>query len=245
MMLKTKEEIKKWLEDYEVQNFIINDDLTVDVNSLVDLRNMLLTEIPVQFGIVKDSFWCQQNQLTSLKGAPFDVGETFICSSNKLTTLEYSPQKVGYNFLCSNNLLTSLEGAPEKIESVFDCSNNQLTSLKGAPKNVGSSFSCENNKLTTLEYSPQNIGFHFYCRRNPLQKLGEIDTEIKGEFICNRFEEIEKLKHVKDPNEDFLYVDNKELNNYIQQLKNIMDNKNLLEAATPQAQSSIKNKFKI
>ena len=36
-MLKTKEEIEKWLDEMKVKKYTINDDLTVDVNDSVFL----------------------------------------------------------------------------------------------------------------------------------------------------------------------------------------------------------------
>ncbi len=52
-MLVTKEEVKKILDDLSIKNYIINDDLTVDVNGHVNLRNKNLISIPVKFSKVK------------------------------------------------------------------------------------------------------------------------------------------------------------------------------------------------
>lgn len=79
--LTTKEEITDWLNQYDVQNFSINQDLTVDVDDTVDLRHLegLNNEIPIQFGVVSGSFWCQESNLTTLSGSPREVGGNFIC----------------------------------------------------------------------------------------------------------------------------------------------------------------------
>lgn len=63
-MLKTKAEIQAWLDKMGVENYIINNDLTVDVNGSVDLDRKGLIEIPVQFGIVTGNFYCNENDLT-------------------------------------------------------------------------------------------------------------------------------------------------------------------------------------
>ena len=118
-MLKTKEEIKRWLDGMGVTNYTINDDLTVDVDDDVDLRFKNLTEIPVQFNEVKYYFSCAYNQLTSLEGSPRKVGDHFYCHNNQLTSLEDSPRKVGDYFYCHNNQLTSLEGSPEEVGCWF------------------------------------------------------------------------------------------------------------------------------
>jgi hypothetical protein len=80
-------------------------------------------------------FWCSDNNnLTSLEGAPSSVDGDFWCSYNKLTSLVGAPSSVGGYFDCYYNNLTSLEGAPSSVGGYFRCSNNHLTSLKGIEK---------------------------------------------------------------------------------------------------------------
>ena len=76
--------------------------------------------------IIKNDFNCSNcNSLTSLKGAPKEVGRDFGC----------------YN--CTS--LSSFEGAPKEVGGDFYCSYcTSLTSLEGAPKEVGGDFSCYN-----------------------------------------------------------------------------------------------------
>lgn len=64
-------------------------------------------------------FDCSYSNLTSLKGAPEEVGGHFNCYDNNLTTLEGAPEEVGGGFYCYNNKLTSLEGAPEENVNLF------------------------------------------------------------------------------------------------------------------------------
>jgi hypothetical protein len=73
---------------------------------------------------------------------------SFYCNDNQLTSLEGAPQTVGKDFYCSDNDLTDLEGAPQKVGGVFYCHSNQLTSLVGAPQKVGGDFSCHNNPVS-------------------------------------------------------------------------------------------------
>ena len=63
------------------------------------------------------------NSLTSLEGAPKEVGGDFECIGCKaLTSLEGAPKKVGGDFYCAICLsLTSLEGAPKEVGGYFDC----------------------------------------------------------------------------------------------------------------------------
>ena len=94
------------------------------------------------------------------------VGGNFWCSNNQLVTLQGAPQKVGGSFWCNNNQLITLEGAPQKVGGRFCCDYNQLATLEGAPQSVGAGFYCDNNQLATLEGAPQSVGGGFYCYNN-------------------------------------------------------------------------------
>ena len=75
----------------------------------------------------------------------YKVGGVFYCGNNQLTSLAGAPREVGGAFYCGNNQLTSLAGAPREVGGSFYCDNNQLTSLVGAPIKVGGDFNCDNN----------------------------------------------------------------------------------------------------
>ena len=161
----SKEEVEEILEAYYIKNYTINDDLTVDVDGNVELSKKRLKALPVKFGNVSANFYCEYNQLTSLEGAPREVGEAF---------------------WCANNQLTSLKGAPREVGGSFDCSDNQLTSLIGAPREVGLDFYCRNNNLTTLKGAPREVGRRFICRNNPnltsLDGIGNVEGEIRSDL---------------------------------------------------------------
>jgi len=146
----------------------------------------------VKFGKVSGHFDCRNNQLTSLAGAPQEVGGGFDCSNNILTSLKGAPQKVGGYFSCSNNKLTSLKGAPKKVGRDFYCGGNSLTSLKGAPQKVGGWFDCSSNKLTSLAGAPQKV-IRFYCRNNKLTSLEGGPKKVVRDFDC-RENELTSLK---------------------------------------------------
>jgi hypothetical protein len=118
---------------------------------------------------VDGNFDCRRQDLRDFKGVKFGkVSGDFFCYNNQLTSLEGAPQSVGGNFDCENNQLTSLEGAPQSVGGNFFCYNNQLTSLEGAPQSVGGDFDCEGNHLTSLEGAPQSFKGSFICRGNPV-----------------------------------------------------------------------------
>ncbi len=119
----------------------------------LDLSDLKLTKLPE---ILKDitvggNFFCFNNNLTSLQGAPKSVGRDFYCGRNKLTSLDGAPSSVGGSFYCSGNNLTSLEGGPVKVGVDFYCSFNNLKSLTGAPETVGGDFHCYQNSVKFTE----------------------------------------------------------------------------------------------
>ena len=154
-----RNEIEKWLKEYDIKNYTINDDFTINVSGNVNLFRRDLTEFPdyIQFGVVRGNFVCTDNNLTSLRGVPREVGQGFYCDINKLTSLEGAPEKVGEKFDCNYNQLSSLEGGPKEVGESFYCTRNKLTTLKGAPKEVGRNFYCSNNKVQFTEEDVRRV----------------------------------------------------------------------------------------
>jgi hypothetical protein len=98
-----RQEVAEWLRKYNIRNYTINDDLTVDVDGIVDLKSKCLYRLPVQFGTVAASFTCAINYLTSLKNCPHTIGGSFYCSVNDIKSFQYCPKYVGGSFYCVNN----------------------------------------------------------------------------------------------------------------------------------------------
>jgi hypothetical protein len=169
-MLNYKKEmnIENICQEYDIQNYTINSNGTVDVDGIVDLSRRNLSKLPLKFGRVTGNFWCHNNKLTTLEGSPVEVGGSFWCYNNNLTSLEGCPREVGGSFWCYKNKLITLEGCPNEVVGSFDCCLNQLTTLEGCPKQVGGHFNCQSNQLTTLESGPKQVGGDFNCNINPL-----------------------------------------------------------------------------
>lgn len=138
---------------------------------------------------VDGDFSCWEcKSLTSLEGAPKEVGGGFYCFICKsLTSLEGAPQKVGRDFNCWGcTSLKSLEGAPKEVSGEFDCHSCALTSLEGAPEKVGGDFSCEtNSSLISLEGAPKEVGGNFRCgycparfTENDVKKVSNVKGKI-------------------------------------------------------------------
>jgi hypothetical protein len=116
----TEIEVAKICKKYDIENWILNPDGTVDIDGSVYLSVQKLTKLPLKFGRVTGDFWCHNNKLTTLENCPKEIGGNFYCHSNQLTSLEGCPTEIGGDFYCWANQLTSLKGAPEYIEGKVD-----------------------------------------------------------------------------------------------------------------------------
>ena len=178
-----KDKIIQLCKKFNIQNYSINPDLSIDVEGTVDIHGLKLSSLPLRFSIVRGDFSCAYNNLTSLEGCPIEVRGLFFCSNNRLTTLGGGPREVGKEFACNYNYLTTLEGGPREVSGDFDCSNNKITTLEGSPNYVGGYFNCSNNNLTTLDRCPDHVRGDFNCRSNNLTTLGVGHIEAGGNFL--------------------------------------------------------------
>ena len=177
---------KVWLDKCTRGSWSVGGDGKVDVQGDFDCPSQRLEGFKgVRFGRVSGDFWCNDNRLGTLEGAPESIGGDFYCQGNSLTSLEGAPKGVGRDFLCQGNNLTSLEGAPESIGGDFYCHRNRLTTLEGAPQSVGGDFSCTNSRLTTLEGAPETVGGDFFCDRNRLTTLEGAPQSVGGGFYSD------------------------------------------------------------
>ena len=123
------QEQKDWLYECTTGSWEINTQTgLVDVDGDFSCTGQGLTDFKgVRFGNIIGDFDCDNNLLTSLRGAPQVVGGSFYCADNQLTSLEGSPQRVDGDFLCHNNQLTSLEGAPQRVGGYLFCYGNPIS----------------------------------------------------------------------------------------------------------------------
>jgi hypothetical protein len=148
----TRDGVIKVCKRYRIENYTINDDLSIDVDGDVSLTSNGLEYLPLKFNYVSGSFYCYKNELKSLKGSPKTVGGHFYCHSNKLKTLEGCPQTVDGFFDCSHNELKTLEGSPQTVGGNFYCSFNELRDLEHFPE-VSGSINIEENTVYLLVYT--------------------------------------------------------------------------------------------
>ena len=78
----SKEEIGLLCKEFNIKNYSINDDLSIDVQGNVSLSGLNLKSLPLRFSRVSGHFYCSNNLLTTLEGGPREVGGGFYCESN-------------------------------------------------------------------------------------------------------------------------------------------------------------------
>ena len=186
-----KESIESICEKYDITNYIINSDGSIDVDGNIilsyDFERGELSKIPLKFAKVIGDFECDRNQLTTLKGSPKSVVGNFDCSGNQLTSLEYCPESIGGNFDCHSNQLTSLEGLPE-IGGYINCRRNQIIDFRGVPEFFEGYFYCEGNpieEIYTLFLQEDSIN-DSKC----IQWINEFDVIRGNKVIMDRLEEV-------------------------------------------------------
>ena len=124
---QTDEEIHELCRKYNIENYTINEDKSIDVDGNVDLYYKNLTKLPLNFRNVSGGFGCSLNNLETLEGAPETVGSYFSCGDNNLETLKGSPRRVGGDFECGGNKnLMSLEGITPTIHGNLYCLNTPV-----------------------------------------------------------------------------------------------------------------------
>lgn len=158
-LFTNKADIVQFLnKSHPVTDYIIRDDLTVDINGNVNLVGNDWEHLPIQFGIVTGNFCCSRNKLKSLKVCPSEVHGDFMYSENALTYLEYSPAFVGKDYYCYSNKLTNL--------NFIKSNNNPIMSLD-----------LLTGKFTTLFFSSE---------KSNIQDIEEFsDTSGDGTYAIN------------------------------------------------------------
>jgi hypothetical protein len=162
--------IHKICKKYKIKNYTINDDLSIDVDSYVNLDNKKLYELPLKFRKVRQLFTCDNNNLTSLFGCPQWVGGEFSCVENNITSLEFCPRYVGRDFFCYDNKISSLEHFPDYIGDInngyMNLCNNKIWSFKDIPDNFKRDIHLDDNPIFNiwkLFLSSKDIEFFNEC----------------------------------------------------------------------------------
>lgn len=112
--------IKRWIEEQKINGeYIINEDLTIDVNEDITITTYGNFPDYIQFRNVYGEFDCSCNSMDSLKGCPKYVKGDFCCHMNNLTSIKGCPSLVEGGFYCHDN--TKDEFKLPKHITVYGC----------------------------------------------------------------------------------------------------------------------------
>ena len=117
-------EINTICEKYNIKNYSINPDGSIDVMDNVNLNGLGLTELPLKFNNVYGYFNCVLNKLTTLKSSPIYVSGSFDWSSNELKNLIGIGKVNGNNIFCYANPLESFDGYNDDLDKLY-CNNKE------------------------------------------------------------------------------------------------------------------------
>ena len=150
----------------------------------------------IKFGHVSGDFYCLNNRLKSLEGAPQSVGGTFDCQRNNLKTLEGSPKAVGEDFYCWSNPLESLIGAPESIGGTFNF-NDELSVPEGRW-----SFKYLSYLFETLEGKDKKLVGTLLSPKALQKRIDENPSaaaiELKGILHLPQYKDLKWPAHLRD-----------------------------------------------
>jgi len=99
------ESFKKWFNKNESKLIWNEQAKGYNSNTNINISELSLSVIPIQFNIVKGNFYCYNNQLISLEGCPKKVEKDFYCLYNNLISLKGCPKEIKRHFYCFHNNL--------------------------------------------------------------------------------------------------------------------------------------------
>ncbi|MCK9475557.1 MAG: hypothetical protein M0R46_06555 [Candidatus Muirbacterium halophilum] len=103
---------------YNIKNYTINNDGSIDVNGNVDLSGKNLNILPLNFRSINGFFDCSNNKLTSLEGSPENIDGFFNCNDNNLTSLKNSPKRINKDFWCGGNKIKNIDYFPKYYKNL-------------------------------------------------------------------------------------------------------------------------------
>ena len=119
---------------YDIENYTINKDKSIDVDGEVHIIDRKLVELPLNFNRVTGDFLFNTKQLQTLKGSPIRIDGYCDLSNCNLVSLDYCPEYIGGDLYLEHNMLISLKNISKYIGGVLVLHDNQIRSLSYLPK---------------------------------------------------------------------------------------------------------------
>lgn len=164
---------------YNINDYRITDEYTVNVNGPVDLSFKNLKTIPIKFGVVRGTFDCSGNFLENLINSPFRVEANYLCKN------QY------------NKTLKSLKGISKEIQGRFDCSDNEnLKSFEYGPEIINYNIDISHTGISSLDFFPDIIN-SITVTGTPLWTIFRLSPGIeKDNEMLNLFREYDPIHPV-------------------------------------------------
>lgn len=179
-------DIERTCLQYQIENYSINSDGSIDVDGNVDLSSRNLTILPIKFKRIMGDFHIQNNQLATLYGSPIAIGRNFNCFNNLLTNFSGGPKWVGGDLYAYNNKLSILKGSPhEVVGNYFISGNDKLSNLVGCTLKIGGNFSFDDTLVSTFS-GDEDIEFEGTFFLNKTYQSQLYDMKLPVEIINNR-----------------------------------------------------------
>jgi Leucine-rich repeat (LRR) protein len=175
-----------------------------DINQILDLYGLNLTELPVLPRNLQ-KLKCSGNQLENLSNLPNTLQELYFgdnqlenfpdllhlinlrilyCNNNQLEDLPNLSELINLQILnCGVNQITSLPHLPNSLQKL-DCYDNQLTELPNLSRLINlQTLSCGNNQLNELPVLPNSLQ-KLDCDDNQLRSLPDLPNTLQ-ELYCH------------------------------------------------------------
>lgn len=140
--------IKKFCKKNNIDSYIINDDLSIDVFKSVHIKNQI-SELPIKFNYVQGDFFIRYCQLKTLKNMPNVISGGLYCEYNNLTSLEYMPLEIGGQFNCSYNKIKSIKNK-SIVKGSFIAISNEISELSHIENNNFKYLNLKLNKINDI-----------------------------------------------------------------------------------------------
>ncbi len=125
----TEQEIHRICKEYNIENYSINPDRSIDVNGDVHLQYNTFSKLPLKFNKVSGYFDCSSCfTLSTLEGSPNYVSGNFNCSWTWIESLEHCPLYIGGGLYAYHTKLKSLYGY--NMYDKLHCDNKEKLILK-------------------------------------------------------------------------------------------------------------------
>lgn len=105
-----KELIELFCEEFNIKNYYINDDYSINVYQNVVLDNFIGDELPIKFNKVIGYFSCNKSNIKSFKNFPNFIEYNIYFQGNIIENFQGFPKTVKGRIVLWNSTIKSLDG---------------------------------------------------------------------------------------------------------------------------------------